>query len=151
MQASSEWKRWKREHQWDVGAAAFDAQIDAARREELVEARKEMDRRYWMLARAACAKIDARVQTINADDLSAAQLIEWLETSQRVEKLARGTPTIIESMAAAAPDLSKAERRRGRRAPGPSRKVRGRRVDARWGRDQVGGDPARPQAGRPRA
>jgi hypothetical protein len=94
-EAPGRWKVWRKRYLWDARAADADAFLEAETREEMIEAVREMNKRFAMIARACTGKIVERLQSIAAADLTPGQLITWLEKCSAVERLARGVPTAI--------------------------------------------------------
>jgi hypothetical protein len=76
-----------------VGAGrAFDAEQDQLYAERLAERRREMADRHARIAAALQGKLVARLQSLDASKLSAADVARWLEVATRVERLALGLP-----------------------------------------------------------
>lgn len=81
--------RWQQANAWVRRAEAYDREIE---RERLIDAaghRRDMHMRTARLAAALQNKIVARLQTLEPNELSPRDLIQWLDISTRVERTAR--------------------------------------------------------------
>ena len=84
-------------HGWVKRAEAYDLYLDSLRRQEQEEAIRAMARRHAELAVAFLEKVAERLEAINPEELKPADLIRWLAEAVKVERLARGEPTEIQS------------------------------------------------------
>lgn len=86
---------WSSRFTWTQRAIAYDGMLQRARDEELIEARREMNRRHANLAKAMSAKIAQRLQALSAEELSPGELGRWMQVVSMVERLALGEATEI--------------------------------------------------------
>lgn len=80
--------RWSGRHAWVRRIEAWEREQDRLWRQEQASARREVARRHAKLASAAQAKVVARLQSLKAEELSAGELMRWLDTSVRIERQA---------------------------------------------------------------
>lgn len=77
---------------WVQRAQAWDREQDRVYGEGLAERRRAMADRHARIAGAVLNKVVARLQSLEPDRLSAADLVRWLEVATRLERLALGLP-----------------------------------------------------------
>ena len=88
-------ENWSARHEWVRRAGLWDAEEDRAKQEGKLEAIQDMERRHGQMARLFQQKVLDRLRTIDVEDLTPAQLIQWFEVAVRVERQAAGKPTEI--------------------------------------------------------
>jgi hypothetical protein len=82
--------RWSAQHDWVARTRAWDIEQDRLWREEQAEARREIARKHLRVGGAMLAKAVARLQSIDPDKLSAADLERWMRTASMMEQQAIG-------------------------------------------------------------
>lgn len=82
--------RWSRTYAWVLRAAAWDQEQDRIFAAEQQQARREMARRHAKLAQAVLAKAVARLQGLNAQELSPGELLRYIQTATDIERRAFG-------------------------------------------------------------
>jgi hypothetical protein len=85
--------RWSAKHKWLDRAAHYDTNVERTRAAGTAEARREMNDRHAMLAKAMSAKVAKRIQDLSPDELSPGELGRWMQTISLVERLALGEAT----------------------------------------------------------
>jgi hypothetical protein len=85
--------RWSAKHRWMERVAHYDTNIERTRAAGTAAARREMNDRHAMLAKAMSAKVAKRIQDLNPDELSPGELGRWMQTISIVERLALGEAT----------------------------------------------------------
>lgn len=77
-------------HAWLDRVLAFDSWLDRKAQDELLRDRTEMRRRHVRLAMEGQAKIAERLSTLDPMELSARDLVYWLDACVKIERQARG-------------------------------------------------------------
>lgn len=77
-------------HAWVDRVLAFDSWLDRKAQDELLRDRTEMRRRHVRLAMEGQAKIADRLATLDPQELSARDLVYWLDACVKIERQARG-------------------------------------------------------------
>ena len=88
--------RWSREHTWFDRADEWDAYRDKIALEAQIRAVKAMNKRHVKMAMALQTKALKRLENMNPDELSPAQLLAYLLEAARLERLSRGEPEKVE-------------------------------------------------------
>lgn len=87
---------WSAKHHWVSRAVAHDLHQDRIRREAADKAVRQMGERHAAIAGAGLAKVTARIQQLNPDDIPAGQLGSMARHLVDVERRARGVNDRIE-------------------------------------------------------
>lgn len=82
--------RWCKKWRWVERVRAWDQDQDRQRRQQAVEALAEMHQRHAKLAAVMTAKIATKLNSVKAEDLTAAQVAQWLDIAVKIERVARG-------------------------------------------------------------
>lgn len=77
-------------HAWVDRVLAFDSWLDRKAQDELLRDRTEMRRRHVRLAMEGQEKIAARLTNLDPAELSARDLVYWLDACVKIERQARG-------------------------------------------------------------
>lgn len=89
--------RWSSRHAWVARVAAWDHHerrvADDARREERLRLVREMEERHLAIAIAFQSRIVASLQAVDPMRLSPSDMVGWLATAVKVERLALGVNT----------------------------------------------------------
>lgn len=75
---------------WVDRCMAFDAFLDRAAVEGLVRGRTAMRERHASMANVAMTKIEARLKTLDPDEMSVRDLATWLDLTVKIDRQARG-------------------------------------------------------------
>ena len=94
---------WSKAWNWVERARAWDAHLDLVSRFEQERARRDMARRHADIAAAALEIVTRRLlgdeaaglTSFDPKDLTASDVVRWLEVSQKVARLALGEPDTI--------------------------------------------------------
>lgn len=86
-------QRWATRYAWQLRAAAYDTELDRQWRQATVVMRRENAERDLRIAHAMLAKVVQRLQTLDAERLTARDVATWLEVATKVSRLALGEPT----------------------------------------------------------
>ncbi len=89
-------RRWSAQHGWFDRVEEWDAHQDKVALEAQLRAVKAMNERHVKMAMALQTKALKRLENMNTDELSPAQLLAYLLEATRLERLARGEPEKIE-------------------------------------------------------
>jgi hypothetical protein len=81
--------RWR----WVARARAWDEELDRCQRETQQQARRDMAERHARAAVAVLHRALKRLETLDPETLSPGDVIRWLETAVKIERLGRGEPT----------------------------------------------------------
>lgn len=86
---------WKLSHEWGwtERAAAWDRAQDDAFRKRMVDSRRELAERELRIARTMTNKVAQRLQSMDVEKMSTADLIRMAEVAVKIERLAVGEPT----------------------------------------------------------
>lgn len=85
--------RWSSAHSWVSRAAAYDAELDAVKTATTRDIVADMAERHARLAVMFGNKVIERMQSIDLNSLSAADVARWFDLSVRIERLSRGAST----------------------------------------------------------
>lgn len=88
--------RWSAQHRWVRRAAAWDADLNAEYRRELVEAQRTLAHRHLAVSRQALAKVAAAVAGIDPASLTVAETTRLWEIATRTEREVLPVSTHIE-------------------------------------------------------
>lgn len=81
-----------RDWQWVRRAEAWDRELDRVFAEKMADRRRRSAENTLLIVGAARNKLVERLQTLNPNDLSASQWIQWFEALTRIEREAMGQP-----------------------------------------------------------
>ncbi len=101
--------RWSSRWNWHGRADAWDAHLEAEWVSEARAQRREAARRHVQITQDVQAKIVARLASIDADTLTAADLIRLLDVSVRIEREALGMGQRLEVTGAGGGPISTVE------------------------------------------
>lgn len=87
---------WSAKYRWVFRSQAWDIEVDRLVREKKIKEVEEMNTRHIKIAQAMQQKIIERLRELEAMELTAADLIAWLNAATKIERLARGEPETIE-------------------------------------------------------
>lgn len=79
-------EHWAKDWDWEARSSAYDNHLIKAEIEELKRDRIKSIRKRVALARAFQNKVITRLNALNPDELSPADLIKWIEVAGRIEK-----------------------------------------------------------------
>lgn len=82
--------QWSSRNHWVQRTEHYDGWLQRRHMDELHEQRVEMNKRHAQLAKAMSAKVAARIQTLQPDELSPGELGRWMSILSMVERLALG-------------------------------------------------------------
>lgn len=88
--------RWSVGFRWVARVEAWDAEQDRQWRVDQTVARRRMADRHARIAGGVLNKVIERLQALDASALSPRDLIAWLDTATKVERLALGEPERLE-------------------------------------------------------
>jgi hypothetical protein len=97
---------WSSRNHWYERVAQFDGFVRRSLDAELVEQRIEMNKRHAQLAKAMSAKVAARIQSLQPDELSPGELGRWMQVISMTERLALGEATSIEGSDGTSPGVN---------------------------------------------
>lgn len=80
-------------YQWKTRARAFDDEQDRLFMEQLSAERRRMVDEHLKLSRGMLAKVARRLQTLDADELSPADIHRWAATLTQIQARVLGEPT----------------------------------------------------------
>ncbi len=84
---------WQVDDKWDERVLAYDRHLDGLRMRQVKRRTTEMYDRHSTLAVAMQMLVHERLRTLNANDLTARDIKEWMDISARIELRARGEST----------------------------------------------------------
>ncbi|GGU50408.1 hypothetical protein [Streptomyces lavendofoliae] len=79
-------QRWAIRHTWSTRARAWDTEQDRLWRQQQNTTRRDMARRHARIAVAVQAKVVARLQALDPQELSPHELMRWLNTAVSIER-----------------------------------------------------------------
>lgn len=83
---------WANTYYWHERAEAYDAYIDAIKREEREEKIREMVERHANIAMKALDKVAKRLDSLEPEKITPMTLVKLFDVSTKVERLSRGEP-----------------------------------------------------------
>lgn len=89
-------QRWSSEHNWVDRAGEWDNYQDMVALKSQLKAVADMSARHTKIAMSLQAKALKRLEKIEPDELTPAQLLTYLLEATRLERLARGEPEKVE-------------------------------------------------------
>jgi len=91
---STKWLcHWSAKHNWVERARAYDDYLEQEKRKEQEKAILEMVERHTKEAMALQQKALERLKTLNPDELTTRDVLNYLLEAMKVERLCRGEPT----------------------------------------------------------
>lgn len=88
-------EHWCLKYNWVERAKAYDEYLENKKREEKEKAILEMVERHAKMAMAFQQRIAERLNALDPEELSPADLAKWLDISTKLERISRGEPTEI--------------------------------------------------------
>lgn len=88
---------WPRRFQWSERARAWDDHLDNCQRQAEEQARKDMAQRHAKTALALQSKALERLRALSLEEMGAKDVLSWLETAAKLERLSRGEPEVRET------------------------------------------------------
>jgi hypothetical protein len=85
--------RWASRYAWLIRAAAYDRHMDHLWQQEVVHRRRTIAERDLGVAGLMLNKVVQRLQSIDANTLTARDLATWVTVATQVARLALGEPT----------------------------------------------------------
>ncbi|MBY8884758.1 hypothetical protein K7472_07855 [Streptomyces sp. PTM05] len=95
--------RWSRQYAWVMRATAYDREQDRLFLAEQHQARRDIARRHAKLAQAFLGKAVARLQSLDARELSPSELLRFFQVAAEVERRAVGEEPVTAAGAQTAP------------------------------------------------
>lgn len=89
-------KRWSSEHNWLDRVDEWDSHQDRIALESQLRTVKEMNERHVKMSMSIQTKALRRLEALDPDELTPAQLLNYVLEATRLERLARGEPEKIE-------------------------------------------------------
>lgn len=102
--------RWSSEWHWVERCKEYDAEIDRKAQKARIKAVEEMNKRHADMAVVFQGKILQRLQSVQLNELSPADMIKWMTEATKLERLARGEPTEHTKQTGGEPEGGKKER-----------------------------------------
>lgn len=90
--------RWSTNYNWVERAKAYDKEMERQALIEEAKERKSMRKRHATTAMAFQGKVVERLNSFNAEELTASELIRWYEIATKIERTARGEPAEIQEL-----------------------------------------------------
>jgi len=84
---------WSSQWSWVERCAAWEAKLDAERRQATLDEVREMQIRHVGFAQSMQNKLAARLNTLDPDNIPLQSVPNWLEVAVRTERLSRDVPT----------------------------------------------------------
>jgi TusA-related sulfurtransferase len=86
---------WSSKYGWVERALAWDAEKDREARQEQLDDIKKMRKTHADLAVAILVKAAKRLKALTEDEMTANNIIQFVETGSKLERLSRGEPDSI--------------------------------------------------------
>ena len=91
-------ERWSSKYDWVERAQSYDDEMDRKALIQEAKERKHMMKRHATTAMAFQGKVVERLNSFNAEELTASELIRWYEIATKIERTARGEPVEIQEL-----------------------------------------------------
>jgi len=85
------WCKWSAKFDWVKRCGSYDTHLDALRRAEREREFAERERIYRRITEKALAIVEKRLDGFDPEELSQANVMEWLKGSIDIERVAFGT------------------------------------------------------------
>ena len=90
------WCKWSAKYDWVKRCGSYDAHLDALRRAEREKEFAERERTYRRITEKALSIVEKRLDGFDPEELSQANVMEWLKGSIDIERAAFGMSGIDE-------------------------------------------------------
>jgi hypothetical protein len=88
-------RRWSKTWDWEPRARAYDNHLIEAELEAIKKERVKSARRHISIARSFQNKVIARLNKLDAGELSTADMVRWFDISVKIERQAMGEPSEV--------------------------------------------------------